>query len=110
MRVLLDECAPRELKRFLSEAGHNCETVQEVGWSGIENGELLALAEARFDVLLTIDSNLKYQQNLSNRKIAIVVLLARSNRIESLRKYFGDCAAALEQVCPGEILIIGKTG
>jgi hypothetical protein len=62
MRVLLDECVPRKLRRELP--GHEVLTVTERGWSGIKNGELLALAQAEFDVFLTIDQNLKYQQNL----------------------------------------------
>jgi predicted nuclease of predicted toxin-antitoxin system len=63
MKVLIDECAPRALKQYLAGHGHECRTVQEVGWSGKENGELLALAEAAFDVLVTLDTNLQYQQN-----------------------------------------------
>jgi predicted nuclease of predicted toxin-antitoxin system len=78
MRVLVDECAPRALKNFLVKHGHESLTVQEAGWSGKENGELLAVAEAEFDVLVTLDTNLRYQQNLTGRRIAIVVLFARS--------------------------------
>ena len=62
MKVLLDECVPRKLKRELTE--HEVLTVTEYGWSGIKNGKLLTLAEAEFDVFLTIDQNLKYQQNV----------------------------------------------
>jgi len=82
MKVLIDECTPRALKLYLAQHGHKCATVQEAGWSGKVNGDLLALAETTFDVLVTIDTNLQYQQNLSGRKIAIVILLARSNRLE----------------------------
>jgi predicted nuclease of predicted toxin-antitoxin system len=64
MRILIDECAPRALAEFLATAGHDCQSVQEAGWSGKQNGDLLALAETRFDVLITIDRNLQYQQNL----------------------------------------------
>jgi len=60
MKVLIDECAPRALKSFLSKHGHESLTVQEAGWSGKENGELLALAESEFDVLVTLDTNLRY--------------------------------------------------
>jgi predicted nuclease of predicted toxin-antitoxin system len=74
MKVLIDECAPRALKYTLAVHGHECLTVQE-------NGELLALAEAEFDVLVTVDTNLRYQQNLAGRKIAIVILRAQSNRL-----------------------------
>jgi hypothetical protein len=58
---------------FLSKYGHKSRTVQDAGWSGKENGELLAIAETEFDVLVTIDTNLRYQQNLAGRSIAIVV-------------------------------------
>lgn len=68
MKVLIDECAPRALCLFLSKQGHECQTVQETGWSGKQNGELLDLAEAGFDVLITLDTNLRYQQNLSGRR------------------------------------------
>jgi predicted nuclease of predicted toxin-antitoxin system len=60
MRVLIDECAPRALKVFLSNEGHECRTVQEAGWSAKQNGELLRLAETAFDVLITVDTNLSY--------------------------------------------------
>ena len=72
MRVLIDECAPRALKPYLSKEDYECRTVQEAGWAGKENGDLLSLAEDAFDVLITLDTNLSYQQNLAGRKIAIV--------------------------------------
>jgi len=108
MRVLVDECAPKALKSFLSKKGHTCRTVQEAGWSGIQNGELLALAENEFDVLLTIDTNIPYQQTLRDRKIAIVVLRSASNRLEVLRNYFPACAQALEEIQPGQLLEVGE--
>ena len=85
MRILIDECAPRALRKYLTDRGHECRTVQEAGWSGKRNGELLSLAEVAFDVLVTVDTNLRYQQNLTGRKIAIVVLLSPSNRLEHLQ-------------------------
>jgi hypothetical protein len=84
--------------------GHDCETVQEAGWSGKQNGELLKLAASEFDALATLDTNLRYQQNLIGQKIAIVVLRARSNRIEDLRPLFPECLQALETVRPGDIV------
>ena len=80
MRVLIDECVPRALKPFLSKEDHECRTVQEAGWAGKKNGDLLSLAEDAFDVLITLDTNLSYQQNLAGRKIAIVVIRSSSNR------------------------------
>ena len=83
MRVLLDECLPRRLKREL--VGHDARTAPEMGWASKRNGELLALAVGQFEVFLTADRNLSYQQDLSAFEIAIVVLVARSNRLEDLR-------------------------
>ena len=74
MRVLIDECAPKALKAFLTKHGHESRTVQEAGWAGKQNGELLKLAETHFDAFVTVDTNLRYQQNLERRRIAIVIL------------------------------------
>jgi predicted nuclease of predicted toxin-antitoxin system len=108
MKVLLDECAPRALKHALAAHGYECLTLQEVGWSGKANGELLDLAEAEFDVLVTLDTNLKYQQNLAGRKIAILVLRARSNRPTYLSPLFPACVKALHAINPGEIVYVGS--
>ena len=82
MRVLLDESLPRPLAALLS--GHEVRTVAAVGWSGTENGELLRLAAEHFDVLITADRNLEHQQNLRALPVAVVVLVASTNRLESL--------------------------
>lgn len=107
MKVLIDECAPRALKHSLAVHGHECLTVQEAGWSGRENGELLALAEAEFDVLITLDTNLRYQQNLAGRRIAIAVIRARSNRLEHISPHIPACLKALETIKPGDIVHVG---
>jgi hypothetical protein len=83
VRVLLDECLPRRLKREL--VGHDARTAPEMGWAGKTNGELLALAIGQFDVFPTADRNLSYQQDVSSFDIAVVVLVARSNSLEDLR-------------------------
>ena len=83
MRVLLDECLPRRLKREL--VGHDARTAPEMGWASKRNGELLALAARDFDVFLTADRNLSYQQDVLAFNIAVVVLVAQSNRIDDLR-------------------------
>jgi hypothetical protein len=72
-----------------------------------KNGELLRPAETEFDVLITVDTNLRYQQNLTARKIAVVLLLARSNRLEILSPYFSACALALETIRPGDFVEVG---
>jgi len=107
MRVLIDECAPRALKNFLAKQGHECLTVQEEGWSGKQNGELLALAESAFDVLVTLDSGVQYQQNLAGRRIAIILLRALSNRLSHLSPHFPACAEAIEKIQPGEVIHLG---
>jgi len=72
MRVLLDECVPRPLSKLLTE--HQVVTVQQAGWAGIKNGDLLRQAEGQFDVFVTADKNLRYQQMLKDRKIGIIEL------------------------------------
>ena len=83
MNVLLDECIPRKLKHELKE--HSVATVTECGWSGKKNGDLLRLAEKKFQAFITIDQNLNYQQNISKFKIAIVLLIAKDNDLATLK-------------------------
>ena len=70
MKILLDECVPWPMRKFLT--GHECLTAQQRGWGGIKNGDLLRLAEKEFDLFITSDQNIRYQQNLAGRKIAIL--------------------------------------
>jgi len=107
MKVLIDECAPRALKKLLLDREHECQTVQEAGWAGKQNGELLSLAETNFDALITVDTSLRYQQNLVGRKIAIVVLHSSSNRLDHLRKHFPAVLSALEEIKPGLLPLFG---
>lgn len=72
MKILLDECVPWPLHRLLP--GHDCRTAQQQGWGGIKNGHLLQLAESEFDLFITSDQNMRYQQNLAGRRIAILEL------------------------------------
>ena len=108
MKVLIDECAPKALKTFLAKHGHETLTVQEAGWAGKQNGELLKLAEGHFDVLVTVDTNLRYQQNLEGRRIAVIVLAYSSNRLEHLRRHFPACASALQKIKAGEIIQLAE--
>ena len=96
MRVLLDECLPRALKRELLD--HEVSTVIEMGWGGIKNGALLERAVADFDVLLTADQNLEYQQNLSSLIIPVIVLVAQSNDINKLRPLMAQVLTQLRHV------------
>jgi hypothetical protein len=83
MKVLLDECIPRKLKR--SVAGHECLTVPEAGLAGKKNGELLSLAESLgFGIFVTMDKGAEYEQNLGGRTIAINILRAKSNRLADI--------------------------
>ncbi len=82
-KVLLDECIPRKLSSHLS--GYECLTVPEAGWAGKKNGELLSLAEnAGFQVFVSLDQGIELQQNLTGRKIAVILLRAKSNRLADL--------------------------
>ena len=108
MRILLDECIPRRVKPFLAAAGHDCETAREAGYGGLANGELLAEIEFLYDVLITIDRNMRYQQNLAGRDIALLVLCAYSNDISDLEPLIPSAIDALKSIKPGEIVEIGR--
>lgn len=82
MRLLLDESVPRRLRRALPN--HEVRTVGEMGWSGVKNGKLLALASAAFDAFITVDKNLPYQQNLTTLPVAVIVLDAASIELPAL--------------------------
>ena len=102
MRVLLDECLPRRLRGELQ--GHDVTSVPEVGWSGKSNGELLQLAAGRFDVFVTIDQGLQYQQNLRQGELSVVVLRAKDNRLQTLRPLVPRLLTALASARPGEVV------
>jgi predicted nuclease of predicted toxin-antitoxin system len=104
MRVLLDESIPRRLG-FLLE-GHFVRTVQHCGWSGLKNGELLRIAQADFDVLVTADKNMQYQQNANLLPIPVVILVANSNRFEDLKPLVPELLMILAEVKPGEFRCI----
>lgn len=107
MRLLLDECVPRRAKFLFAEAGHECETVRDAGFSGKENGELIALAEKEFEVLITIDKNIRHQQNLTGRDIAVLIIRATSNDLDDIRLQIPNALAALKTVKPGQIVEVG---
>ena len=98
MRILLDEDLPRRLGVLL--AGHEASTVSRDGWSGIKNGKLLALAATQFDVFLTMDGNLGYQQNLATLPIAVLAIEAVSNRMEHLVPVVPDVLRELNHIAP----------
>jgi hypothetical protein len=106
VRVLLDESLPRHLAREL--VGHQVETVQGMGWPGTKNGALLDLAGGRFDVLVTADQNLEHQQGISTRPVGVVVVRARSNRMEHIRPLVPELLDAIEAVKPGHVMHVGR--
>ncbi|MDZ7289527.1 MAG: hypothetical protein ONB44_21415 [candidate division KSB1 bacterium] len=105
MKVLLDECLPKRLKRELP--GHDVTRVQEMGWSGIRNSALIGLIQAaNFDVFVTIDANLEYQQNLRTINFAIIVLGAPDNTFDTLRPLMPEVMEALKTIKAAEIIHI----
>ena len=105
MRVLLDECLPRRLKRELIE--HEVRTVPEMGWSGKRNGEFLRLAAREFDAFITVDRRLPHEQKLSTLRIVAIVLVARSNRLLDLLPLVPATLEVLLRARPGEALVVG---
>ena len=105
MKVLLDECLPRDLGKHL--AGHDCQTVPQAGLAGKANGELLGLAErAGWQVLLTMDRGIPYQQNLAGAAISLAIISATSNRLPDLLPHLPAILAALSTIRPGEVIQI----
>ena len=98
MRILLDEDLPRRLGALL--IGHETSTVQRSGWSGIKNGRLLAMAATRFDVFLTMDGGLAFQQNLKTLPVAVLIVEALSNRIEHLEPLMPEVLKELNHILP----------
>lgn len=105
MRILLDESLPRPLGKLLTD--HHVSTVREEGWASLNNGKLLREAATRFDVLLTADQNIEFQQNLSTLPLAIVVLVAESNRLESFEPLVFDLLDALSAIKPQTLVRVG---
>lgn len=100
MKVLLDACVPRPLRKFLPH--HTVSTAQEMGWGKLKNGVLLQAAEPEFDAFLTSDQNLKYQQNITGRKLAILVL--PSNDWPMIRLHTDEIAAKVAALKQGDFV------
>ena len=96
MRILLDESLPSDLARLL--VGHVSISVREAGWSGVKNGKLLALAASQFDVFLTADQNIEFQQNLAALPISVVVLVVRRTRIQAIEPLVPELLSLLVQI------------
>ena len=101
LRILLDENLDWRLGRDLP--GHGVDSVPRLGWAGVTNGELIARAEGTYDILVTMDSGLAYQQSVVNHSLAIVVLRAPSNRLADTRPLMPRLLSSLENIAPGTI-------
>ena len=104
MKLLLDECIDRKFAREL--VGYTVKTIPQMGWAGVKNGQLLTLAEAEFDVFITVDRNLSFQQNLPQFDVAVIVLQASSNRLADLRPLAPQILAILAAAVPGEFTVV----
>lgn len=98
MRVLLDECVPKRLKRELLD--HEVSTVVEMGWSGVKNGKLLSLAAGKFDCFLTVDAKIENEQHLPSIPVAILLVRAVSNDPDTLLVLVPKIRQALEEIQP----------
>ncbi len=105
MKLLLDECVDRKLARELS--GHAVTTVPQRGWAGIKNGQLLALAEQEFDAFITVDRKLAEQQDLASFKIVVLLLRARTNRLQDLQPLVPELLQKLATAPVAALTIIG---
>ena len=108
MRILLDECLPKRLKRDL--VGHDARTVPEMGWASTRNGDLLVLAEGQFDVFLTVDRNLSFQQDITKFKIAVVVMVAKGNKLSDLQPLVPSVLALLSSAKRGQVARVNGRG
>jgi len=107
VKVLLDECVDQRFRNELK--GHDVTTVQEAGWAGKKNGELLTLAATKYEVFITVDRNLSFQQNLPNLNIAVLVLISHTNRLADLKMLTAAVKAELSELKPGVTFIPKRT-
>jgi len=105
--MLIDECLPGKVKFLFAEGGHECQTVGDAGFGSKENGELIAVADKNFDVLITIDKNIRHQQNIKGRNIAILIIRPASNDLDDIRPHIPQALAALETIRPGQVIEVG---
>jgi hypothetical protein len=105
MRILIDECIDERFRNSLPS--HDCQTARYAGLAGLKNGDLLIGADtAKFDVFLTVDHGIEYQQNLTTRKLAIIILHAKSNPLKDLLPLVPACLARIKSIQPGQIVTI----
>jgi hypothetical protein len=104
MKLLLDECIDRRLIREF--VGYDIKIVPQMGWSGVKNGKLLTLAQKEFDVFITVDRNLSFEQNLLKFDIAVIVLQTRSNRLADLKLLVPNILAVLDTATKGKATLV----
>ena len=104
MRVLLDECVDWRLLRDLT--GHDVKTARQMGWSEVKNGKLLRLTAEHFDVFVTVDRNLSFQNKVIDLPLAVIVLAAPSNRLADLRLLLPRLLPAIEQSMAGQVVLV----
>jgi hypothetical protein len=104
VRVFLDECVDWRLARDI--VGHDVKTARQMAWTTIQNGALLTLASQQFDVFVTVDRNLSFQQNLDSFSIAVVVLAAKSNRLTDLKPLIPRLLTTIETARPGAAKLV----
>lgn len=105
MRILLDECLDWRLCRAVPQ--HHCASVAAMGWSGLTNGQLLTKAADEFDVFLTADRNLSFQQNLMSFDLAVIVLEAHSTRLADTMPLMPEVVIALQTIRPMDVVRVG---
>ncbi len=105
MKVLVDECIDWRLAREI--VGHEVKTARQMGWSTIKNGELLKLAEKEFQVFVTVDRDLSFQQNVPAFAIAVIVMRAKSNRLSDLQPLVPELLASIPTAKPGTVTYVG---
>ena len=101
MRILIDECVDPRVKLLFGE--HQAATVHEQGWDTLEDGPLLAVAQKEFDVLVTIDGSLEFQQNVSKLRLAVVVVHVPKNQLAHYRVIHNELLAAVANARPGTV-------
>ena len=105
MRILLDECPPRQLIAELPE--HTVDTVQKSGWAGLKNGKLLGKLSGKYEILLTIDKRFGHEQKIPE-DVAVITVRARSNRIQDLKPLVPEILEALKQAKAGQATSVGR--
>lgn len=104
MRILFDQGMPKKLRHSLS--GHEVQTAYEAGLSEFSNGELLHAAEQEFDVLISTDANIKYQRQLSDYDIALIVLRAFTNSLDDYLPLLPELLETLKTIAPGNVVYL----